>query len=89
MSEERTELIDFPTPFAIKVMGRNDGGFEEHARNLVAAHTDGAPPLSVAARASKNARFLSVTIEITATSRAQLDTIYQTLSDDELVVMAL
>ena len=89
MSDESAELIDFPTSFAIKVMGHNDVDFEAHALSLVGRHTDGVAPLSVASRASKNARFVSVTIEITATSRAQLDAIYQSLSDDARVVMAL
>ena len=82
-------LFEFPTPFAVKVMGRNNDGLEAHARRLVTAHTGDREPLSVATRESRNGRFLSVTIEITAESRAQLDAIYQTLTDDALVVMAL
>lgn len=82
-------LLEFPTPFAVKIMGRNGEGFVDHATALVTAHTAGREPLSVAARESRNGRFLSVTVEITAESKAQLDAIYRALSDDEQVVMAL
>ncbi len=87
--EQAPPLIEFPTAFPFKIMGRNDDSFVDHALALVARHTDGQQPTSVASRTSKNDKFLSVTIEITATSRAQLDAIYQTLTDDERVVMAL
>lgn len=83
------KLIRFPTAFPIKIMGRNDAAFLAHAIQLVTQHTGGEPPRSIASRESKNARFLSVTVEIMATSRAQLDAIYQTLTDDDQVVMAL
>ncbi len=90
MSEDGEDtLIEFPTPFAVKVMGRNEEGFVDYATGLVTAHTAGSEPLSVAARESRNGRFLSVTVEITAESKAQLDAIYQALSDDARVVMAL
>lgn len=82
-------LIDFPTPFPVKVMGRNAPDFADHAVGLILARTDDDAPLSIASRESRNGRFLSVTVEITATSRAQLDAIYQALTDDERVVMAL
>lgn len=89
MRDGEDTLIEFPTPFAVKVMGRNEDDFVEHAMGLVTAHTEGREPLSVAARESRNGRFLSVTVEITAQSKAQLDAIYQSLSDDARVVVAL
>lgn len=87
MSDE--ELIDFPTVFPVKVMGRHDEQFQAHATAIVLQHTDGEPALSVESRESSNGRFLSVTVEITARSRAQLDAIYQSLTDDPKVLMAL
>ncbi|MEO0575837.1 MAG: DUF493 domain-containing protein [Pseudomonadota bacterium] len=89
MSETPETLIEFPTPFAVKIMGRNEPTFADHARGLVTQHTPGEAPLREESRVSKNERFLSVTVEITATSRDQLDAIYQTLTDDERVLMAL
>ncbi|MEL7023204.1 MAG: DUF493 domain-containing protein [Pseudomonadota bacterium] len=89
MSERDEELIDFPTEFPVKIMGRNTDQFVAHAEALVVQHTEGKPPRAVSSRPSSNGRFLSVTVEITATSRAQLDAIYQSLTDDPEVLMAL
>lgn len=90
MSDDSEDtLLEFPTPFPIKVMGRKDSNFEAHATALVRAHTGDKPPLSVASRESRNGNFLSVTIEITAESKAQLDAIYEALTADDQVVMAL
>ena len=89
MSDSDETLIEFPTAFPVKVMGRNHEDFVDHATALVMQHSDAEVPLSVEAKESRNGRFLSVTVEITATSRAQLDAIYQSLTDDDQVVMAL
>ncbi|MEO0615498.1 MAG: DUF493 domain-containing protein [Pseudomonadota bacterium] len=90
MSDDSDEtLLEFPTTFPIKVMGRNDAEFEAHATALVSAHTGDKAPLSVVSRESRNGSFLSVTIEITAESKAQLDAIYEALTADDQVVMAL
>jgi hypothetical protein len=40
-------------------------------------------------RNSKTAKYISLTCTVTATSRAQLDAIYQALCDHPLVVMVL
>lgn len=89
MSQIDESLIEFPTPFAVKVMGRNEPHFPARVRALVMQHTDEHEPLREESRESKNGRFVSVTIEITAVNRAQLDSIYQVLTDDEDVLMAL
>lgn len=82
-------LIEFPTTFPIKIMGRNEPGFEAHATELVRTHLDDEQPLSVVSRESREGSFLSVTVEFTAQSKAQLDAIYEALTADERVVMAL
>lgn len=88
-NDTQDEVIEFPLVFPLKIMGRNSETFVDHATRLVAQHTNGEPPRHIGARESSNGKFLSVTVEITATSRAQLDAIYQTLTDDAEVVMAL
>jgi putative lipoic acid-binding regulatory protein len=40
-------------------------------------------------RASKNARYISLTCTVRATSREQLDALYQDLCDHPLIVMVL
>ena len=44
---------------------------------------------AVITRSSRGGKWVSVTVTIQATSRAQLDAIYQALSDHDKVVMAL
>jgi putative lipoic acid-binding regulatory protein len=44
---------------------------------------------SIEMRNSKTARYVSLTCTVRATSREQLDTIYQALCDHPMVVMAL
>lgn len=89
MSEETKLEIEFPQAFAVKAMGANDPSFVEHVRALVLAHSEEKQPIRISHRESKNGKFLSVTVEITAVSKQQLDAIYQDLTDDERIVMAL
>ncbi|MFK8051556.1 MAG: YbeD family protein [Woeseiaceae bacterium] len=88
MTDQPEIELEFPQPFAIKAMGKNDATFAEHAQALILAHGELSGDDSIKTRDSKNGKFLSVTIEITATSREQLDKIYQSLTDDERVIMA-
>ena len=83
------ELMEFPTRFPIKAMGRNASDFRDHVVQLVSAQLDEAPIHEVTERTSSGDQFLSITVEITATSRAQLDAIYTALSGDERILMAL
>ncbi|MEO8225322.1 MAG: DUF493 domain-containing protein [Gammaproteobacteria bacterium] len=87
MSDE--SLLEFPCSFLLKVMGHNRPTFEQYVVEVVRTHA-GSPALShVTTRPSRNARYLSVTVTFTATSRAQLDDIYRTLSVSEEVLFLL
>jgi uncharacterized protein len=82
-------LIEYPSAFPIKVMGAKVDGFVE-AVVAVARQFD--PLLDVATvetRPSKAGNYLSVTVTITATSRAQLDELYRTLSTHPMVKVVL
>lgn len=89
MTGQDRPAIDFPCAFPLKIMGRAAPDFVDHARRLVARHTDSIDPQRIRASESSAGNFVSVTIEITARDQAHLDAIYQTLTDDERVVMAL
>ena len=90
MDDDNTkELIDYPCNFPIKVMGRNDPGFQQLAVQLVQQHASRIDADAVRAVPSRNGNFTSLTITIVATSREQLDNIYQSLTDHEDVLMAL
>jgi len=85
----KESLIEYPSPFPIKVMGSN-------TEALVAAVTALAQrfdPLfdadSITLKNSRAGNYLGVTITITATSREQLDGLYQALVSHPLVKMVL
>ncbi|WP_293662836.1 DUF493 family protein [Rhodoferax sp. OV413] len=82
-------LIDYPTPFPIKVMGHKVDGLV-HAITQVAKAFDPAFDAStIELRESKGGKYLGVTITITATSREQLDELYRTLSSHPMVKVVL
>ncbi len=87
MNPEQSPLR-FPCEFPIKVMGEPPE-FVELVRELIDRHLETPDDYQLSVRESRNARYLSVTVTITATSRAQLDAIYRELSGHERVLMAL
>ena len=87
MTEE--SALEFPCKFPIKMMGRESPEFRATARALVEKHVGEVADDAVQAALSRNGRFVSVTVTINATSRQQLDDIYQDVTDHEDVLMAL
>ena len=82
-------LIDYPSPFPIKVMGANVDGFV-HALVSVARQFDpGFDATTVELRPSSGNKYLGVTLTVTATSREQLDELYRTLSTHPMVKVVL
>jgi putative lipoic acid-binding regulatory protein len=82
-------LIEYPSAFPLKVMGEHADGFEA-AVVAVALQFDPAFDAStIERRPSKGGKYLGLTITVTATSRAQLDELYRTLSTHPLVKVVL
>ncbi|MEN9669776.1 MAG: hypothetical protein RL018_53 [Pseudomonadota bacterium] len=82
-------LIVYPCVFPIKVMGAKVDGFI-HAITAVAQQFDPAfDAETLELRESKGGNYLGITINITATSREQLDELYRTLSTHPMVKMVL
>jgi putative lipoic acid-binding regulatory protein len=81
--------LQFPCRFPIKVMGRQHDSFESHVIGLITDYVGEDGTLEVTRRPSSNGNFLSVTVTITATSRTQLDQIYQQLTASDQVLMVL
>lgn len=85
----KDSLIEYPSPFPIKVMGANVDGFV-HAVTQVARQFDpGFDASTVELRDSKAGNYLGVTITVTATSREQLDDLYRALSSPPMVKVVL
>jgi putative lipoic acid-binding regulatory protein len=83
------ELFRFPTDFPIKVMGRDSESFRTLTLAIVERHAGPLPPERISERTSRRGRFLALTYTIRAESRAQLDRIYQDLTDSGVVLVAL
>ena len=83
------ELFEFPCDFPIKVMGRDSEPFRTLTLAIVERHAGSLAPGNISERASSKGRFLSLTYTIRAESRAQLDQIYQDLTDSGVVLVAL
>lgn len=82
-------LIDYPSPFPIKVMGLKVEGLV-HAITVIAHAFDPAFDAStIELRESKGGKYLGITITVTATSREQLDELYRTLSTHPMVKVVL
>ncbi len=82
-------LIEYPSAFPIKVMGDNAPGFEA-AMVAIARQFDAAfDAATVERRPSKGDKYLGLTLTVTATSRAQLDELYRTLSSHPMVKVVL
>ncbi|MCF6235822.1 MAG: DUF493 domain-containing protein [Gammaproteobacteria bacterium] len=89
MSSEEESLIEFPCDFPIKAMGLASSDFDALIVSIVRKHVDDITDGAVKNRPSKNGKYTAITITFEATSKAQLDAIYQELSDHPLVLMAL
>ena len=70
-------------------MGRNDDQFIELVRSLVLPHYPALSDDNIETKLSRNDKYLAITATIEATSKAQLDAIYQSLSDHPDVLIVL
>ena len=81
--------LAFPCPFPIKVMGRREGGFAQAVMEIVLRHAPDFQPATIEMRPSRKGKYLSLTCIVNATSREQLDALYQELCDHPSVVLVL
>ena len=87
--ELTTSLIEFPCEFPIKVFGLQQPGFAQAVLEVVTRHDTGFTAATMEMRTSKNARYLSLTCTVQATSQEQLDALYQELCEHPSIVMVL
>ena len=70
-------------------MGLAAADFDRLVVGIVRRYAPDLPEGAVRTRFSKGGKYVSVTVTIEATSKSQLDGIYQALSDHERVLMSL
>ena len=88
MIQEDT-LLEFPCNFPIKAMGKAAPDFDTLVVEIVRRHVPDLRESAVSTRPSRGGKWLAVTVTIQAGNKAQLDAIYQDLTDHERIVMAL
>ena len=86
--EEET-LLEFPTEFPIKMMGRDTPEFHATVREIVEKHTGPLPDDAFKSSQSREGNFVSITVTVNAQSQEQLDSIYMDLTAHDAVLMAL
>ena len=90
MSAPGTEsLIEYPCDFPLKILGHTQPGFAQDVLTVVKRHAPDFDEATLAMKTSKKGKYLSLTCVIRATSREQLDALYQELCDQPSVVMVL
>jgi uncharacterized protein len=78
-------LIEFPSEFPIKVAGSNVPELMPAVHHIAAQLDPTFDPSRTTTRASGQGNYLALTVTVTATSQAQLDELYRTLSTHPLV----
>lgn len=82
-------LIEYPSDFPIKVMGLSHDQFVATIIEVVTIHDPEFHEGRVSQRPSSAGNYLSLTITVRATSRAQLDNLYRALSSHPMVKYVL
>lgn len=82
-------LIEYPCDFPIKIMGAMHDDFAQTIAALVIRHDPGFDAATVEMRPSSKGNYLSLTVTVRATSRAQLDDLYRALSSHPMVKVVL
>jgi putative lipoic acid-binding regulatory protein len=88
VSEEDTPF-HFPCEFPIKAMGHAGPELEAAVIEIMNRHVPDLGEGAVRMRESGKGNYVSITVTVQATSRAQLDAIYMDLTACELVLYAI
>lgn len=82
-------LIEYPSDFPIKVMGKRHPDFAQALTEVVLQFDPGFDPATVEMRPSKGGNYIGLTFTVRATSREQLDALYRALHGHPMVSVVL
>lgn len=85
---DETQLT-FPCEFMFKIVGEANQAFEQEVIMIMHNHFPNLGEGSVKFTASKNAKYLSLTVTVEAVSQAQLNAAYQDLSASPLILFVI
>ena len=83
---EPPPLLEFPTDYPIKIIGRPSGEFRARVHAIVIRHAPLTEPERVSERLSENGNFLSISYRIRAESREQMEALATDLKSCEGVL---
>lgn len=89
MTKPDESPLSFPCSFPIKAMGKAEHDIEAIFIAILQRHAPDQQAYSIKTQISSNGTFISVTATVDASSREQLDAIYQDLTDHNSVLMSL
>lgn len=81
--------IEFPSHFPIKVVGAANEQLAQVIHDIILRHDPEFSMAAIRANQSRSGKYHSLTLGIRATSKEQLDAIYNDLKACELVLWAL
>ncbi len=81
--------MQFPCQFPIKAIGKTSPDLDRVILEIIRRHVDNDHKQTIKSRPSKGGKYTAVTVTIEATSKQQLDAIYQDLTDCSEIMMAL
>lgn len=85
----KDSLIEYPSQFPIKVMGLKSEHLVHELAQIAQRFDPGFDAASIELRPSSGGKYLGVTVTVTATSREQLDSLYQAFTSHPLVKVVL
>ncbi len=88
-NSDNDSLIEYPSDFPIKVMGKQHPDFCNAIMAVVQQFDPGFDASKVELRASSQGHYIGMTVIVRATSRAQLDGLYRALCSHPLVKVVL
>lgn len=87
--DDNESLIDFPCDFPVKVMGAAIPEFHSCIAKIARKHDPEFIEDEIKQNTSKTGKYVSLTLNIHAKDKAQLDRLYEELTSQELVLWAL
>lgn len=87
--DEQETLMEFPCAFPLKVFVKPEDDVEQQLLDLLEPHVGKLPRSACQRKISRTGKYMSLTINFTATSKPQVDAVFATLGESPLVVMAM
>ncbi len=89
MTQPKESPLEFPCRYPVKAMVQTSEQARQAVLEVIAGHSDFDKHADVRARPSRNGRFESITVTVTARSREHLEAIYAELRGLDVVKMTL